>query len=457
MSTYFLQSQTVRPKIHGFSINSLIINYNTKENNPTTLMKQLFKNYLEKELAKNQSILSQNTLSEEDRAVVEAAVASLQETIEAVDAAEDNNLIDELKATVETMQESLTAIKEKINQTQKEEPTTEMENYLSTMNAVHDFAQAVRNSRNGAEFLKNWSSVLSTNSALNSSITIDSGSEEYFLPEIVKSKIQDQWDRNADWLKDLMILNGVKRYTVRKNDSDQERETSRAKGWKKGDTKAAQALQFSGKLITTQFIYKLAEISTQDEWDDNTVVDYIVNELVDQILYEEKRAILVGDGRERDSDYKINSFEAIAKNTADAYTNVASVTGNGFLVDDIRALVDGIHNPNGKAIYVFMSKADLRTLSRVQASETSTPMYMGIEQVAEQIGATKIITTDLLGSDYKAIAMIPSEYVIIGANVLNPILYSWHEGYKNMDVYRYECAAGGGIQGLKSTAVLLAQ
>lgn len=415
-------------------------------------MKQLFKNYLEKELAKNQSILSQNTLSEEDRAVVEAAVASLQETIEAVDAAEDNTLIDELKATVETMQESLTAIKEKINQTQKEEPTTEMENYLSTQNAVHDFAQAVRNSRNGAEFAKNWGSMLS-----NNGITIASGSEEYFLPEIVKGKIQDQWDRNADWLKDLMILNGVKRYTVRKNDSAQTEETSRAKGYKKGDTKVGQSLQFSGKLITTQFIYKLAEISVADEWNDETVVDYIVNELVDQILYEEKRAILVGDGRANNSDYKINSFEAIAKTTADAYTNVATVTANGFLVDDIRALVDGIHNPNGKAIYVFMSKADLRTLARVQASETSTPMYMGTEQVAEQIGATKIITTDLLGSDFKAVAMIPSEYVMIGANVLNPTLYSWHEGYKNLDVYRYECPAGGGIQGLKSTAVLKAE
>ncbi len=123
----------------------------------------------------------------------------------------------------------------------------------------------------------------------------------------------------------------------------------------------------------------------------------------------------------------------------------------------MRAMVDNIKNDNNKAIYVFMSKADLRTLSRVQASETSTPVYMGIEQVAEQIGATKIITTDLLGASFKAVAMIPSEYVVIGENVLNPSLYSWHEGYKNLDVYRYECMAGGAIEGLKSTAVLKAE
>ena len=79
------------------------------------------------------------------------------------------------------------------------------------------------------------------------------------------------------------------------------------------------------------------------------------------------------------------------------------------------------------------------------------------EQVAEQIGATRIITTDLLGDDFKAVAMIPSEYYMVGRNILNPEFYSWHEGYKNLDVYRYECVAGGGINGLKSTAVLKAE
>ena len=187
------------------------------------------------------------------------------------------------------------------------------------------------------------------------------------------------------------------------------------------------------------------------------MIDYIVKELVDQILYEEKRAILVGDGRAAGSTGKIDSIEAIVKANSDAYTTVSTVTANGFLVDDMRAMVDSIKNDNNKPIYVFMSKADLRTLSRIQASETSTPVYVGREQVAEQIGASKIITTDILGDAAKAVAMIPDEYVMIGENVLNPTLFSWHEGYKNMDVYRYECVVGGAIEGLKSTAVLKAE
>lgn len=416
-------------------------------------MKQIFKNFLEKAIADKQALLSVNSISEEDKAVVESAIASLQETLQAVEAAEDDTAVEALKETVAAMQEQLTAVKEKISQTQKTEPEeTTMENYLSTNTAVKDFISAVKSAKNGAEFQKNWNQFLSTNG-----ISITAGSEYAFLPDVVRGRIQDIWDRNADWLKDLNLI-GAKRYTIRHNSSDQDAANSRAKGFKKGDTKTSQELAFAAKLVTPQFIYKLQEISLEDEFnDDGSLLDYIVKELVDQILYEEKRAILVGDGRVAGSTGKIDSFEAIVKSTSDAYTTVSTVTANGFLVDDIRAMVDNIKNDNNKPIYVFMSKTDLRTLSRVQASETSTPMYMSNEQVAEQIGASKIITTDLLGEAAKAVAMIPSEYVMIGENVLNPTLFSWHEGYKNMDVYRYECVAGGAIEGLKSTAVLKAE
>lgn len=419
-------------------------------------MKKVFKQYLNKMLAQNKAILASNSLSEEDRKLVEDAVADLNATIEAVDALEDENAqeaIDALKETIDNLQQGLTAVQEKINQDKKEnlEPMP-TENYLKSKNAVHDFAEAIRNSRTANEFHLNWNSKLSANG-----ITIASGSEAAFIPEAVKGMITDIWDRNADWLKDLNDT-GAKRFYCRYNNSDQTAENSRAKGWKKGDTKVAQTINVAAKLLEAQFIYKIQEIDLKTQWDsDEALINYVIGELVDQILYEIKRAILVGDGRANDSDYKINKFEVIAKTSTDAYTTVSTVTANGFLVDDMRIMVDNIHNDNNKPVYVFMSKADLRTLARVQASETSTPVYMSVEQVAEQIGATRIITTDLLGSDFKAVAMIPSEYYLVGENILNPVLYTWHEPYKNLDAWRYECVAGGGINGLKSTAVLKAE
>lgn len=412
---------------------------------------EIFKQYVKNELEAKQALLASNSLAEEDRELISSAVDNLNGIMDALDAEGTDADLDELRASIEELNNSIAAIQEKLTQN-KQEINTETEtmqmNYLQTKNSVHDFANAIRNSRTGDEFRANWTEMLSTNG-----ITITEGSEDAFIPEAVKGMIQDIWDRNADWLRDLNNT-GAKRFYCRYNTSDQTAENSRAKGWKKGDTKVGQTINVAAKLLEAQFIYKIQEIDLKTQWDsDEALISYVIGELVDQILYEIKRAILVGDGRDVSSDYKINKFEAIAKSSTDAYTTVSTASAT-FLVDDMRAMVDAIKNDNNKPIYVFMSKADLRTLARVQASENSTPVYMSVEQVAEQIGASKIITTDLLGDTYHAVAMIPSEYYLVGENILNPVLYTWHEGYKNLDVWRYECVAGGGINGLLSTAVL---
>lgn len=413
-------------------------------------MKEIFKSYLQKEIEKNNSILAQNSLADEDRVVIEAAIASLTETMEAVDAAEDNTVVDELKTTVEELQQSLTAIKEKLNQ-QKEEinEETEMENYLQTKNAIKDFANVIRNSKSIDEFRNGWNNVLTTNG-----ITIAEGSELAYLPQPVLGRIQDIWDRNADWLRDLRNT-GAKSYYVRVNTSEQDAENSRAKGWKQGDTKVAQQLTFAAKKVEAMFIYKLQEIDLKTKWDsDEDLINYVIDELVDQILYEEKRAILVGDGRANDSDYKITSFETIMKDTEDIYTNVIEAEEDSFMIDNMVELVDSLHNPDGRRVFVFMNKADLRSLRRVAASDSSTPVYLPVEQVAETIGASRIITTDLL-EEGTAIAMIPEKYCLVGANIFSPEFMNFHDIYQNLDVYRMEIVAGGAIEGLKSTAVLL--
>lgn len=419
--------------------------------------KELFKEFITGQIERNNAILTKNSLSDDDKLAVEANIAALQSIVEKIDAMEDSEAIaDDLREAVNTINDKINALNEKIEQLQSNETEQtdekmnleEVNTYLKSENALHDFANVIRNSNNGAEFHKNWAEMLSTNG-----ITISEGSEEAYLPEAVKGMINDLWDRNAEWLKDLNHT-GAKRFYVRHNTSEQDAANSRAKGWKKGDTKTGQSLNLAAKLIEADFIYKLVEVDKKTDWDDRSLVNYVVNELGDQILYEIKRAILVGDGRESDATGKITSFEAIAKTSADAYTVVETASAT-FLVDDMVKTVNGINNPNSKPIYAFMSKTDLTTMRRIQASETSSPVYMDVESVASQIGVARIYTTDLLGSDYKAVFMIPNEYYLVG-DPLAPEFMQQHQIYSNVDVYREELCVGGGIHGLKSTAVLKA-
>lgn len=413
-------------------------------------MKKQFLQYLKDQVTKNELILSQNSISEEDKAILESTQDNLSTLISQLEELpeEASTAIEELKASLSTLDEQLTAIKEKINQNKEKTEEMNTQNFLSTQNSVKEFAKVIRNSKSADEFRTNWFNVLSTNG-----ITIEEGSETAFIPDAVKGQITDIWDRNADWLKDLHIT-GALSFNCRFNNSDQTDEDSRAKGFKKGGTKTVQTIEVGAKLLKAQFIYKIQELDRETKFDtDEALISYVLGELVDQILYEIKRAILVGDGRPNNSDDKINSIEKIFKTSTDNFTTVLARDTNNFLIDDVVTTINTIKNDMAKPVYLFMTKSALTTLRRVQASETATPVYMPVEQVAEMVGASRIITTDLL-VDEDMIAMIPDAYYLVGNNPLNPELYEWHEGYKNVDVIRYESYIGGGIGVMKSTAVL---
>ena len=419
-------------------------------------MKNTFKLFLDKEIAKYNSILSTNSLSDEDKAAVEQTIANLNEVAEALDAETDNEAIEELRQSVATLNESLTAIMEKINQTQTNiednENEKEMENYLSSKNSVSDFLNCIRNSSNGADFSRNWRNVLSTNA-----VTIAEGSEFGYLPEAVKGMIQDLWDKKADWLVDLKIIN-AKGYVVRTNTSDKDNANSRAKGWKPGDTKTEQSIALAAKKVVPQFIYKIQALDAEMKFnDDGSLLDYLVEELVGQILYEEKRAILIGDGRAADATGKIDSIEAIYKGDSavtDSYTTILTAEADSFMLDNLHNLVSQV-KADGEEVIVFIATSAINEATRVAASDSATPLYLEDEQLARQIRASRIVVTDILDiAEITAIAMVPRKYVLVGENVLNPVLFNQHDIWTNQDVYRFECPVGGAIEGLKSTAVL---
>lgn len=411
-------------------------------------MKKPFLKYLKDQKVKNELLLT-NSISEDDKAIITATQENLQSLIDEIEnmETEDSTIITELKVSLDSLEEQMTAIKEKINQNKNTE-VKEMENtFLKTNEAMKAFANSIRKAKSAEEFRSNWNTVLVENG-----IVIEEGSEDAFIPAPVKGMIEDLWDKEAGWLKDLRDTKALA-YNARFNKDTQDTLTARAKGHKKGDTKSVQTLNLAAKLIKGQFIYKIQEIDRETKFESDTaLIEYVVRELFGQILYEMKRAILVGDGREVNDANKINSFETIKKAESDAFTTVTA-RGEGFLIDDIVKTVGTIKNEGSKKILAFMNITTLTTLRRVQASETASPVYLPVEQVAEMIGVNEIITTDLLGEE-EVIAMIPGNYLLVGKNPLNPDMYEWHEGYRNLDVIRYESYVGGGIGTPLSTAVL---
>lgn len=320
------------------------------------------------------------------------------------------------------------------------------QNYLSSQEATQDFLQAMRTSKNAVEFGKNWNARLSENG-----ITIAEGSEDAFLPDAVKGAIQDAWEKPGNWLNRLNNTN-AKAFTVRLNTSDQSAETSRAKGHKRGETKVNESLTFSAKKITPQMIYKRIDLDNMTIFeDDGSLLTYISTELVNQWLIEVQRAILVGDGRQDNDNNKISSIEAVVD--ADAvYQTTFAHSADARFIDELVQMVNSIKNDEGGAITVFMSQTSLSELRRFVFGDGSSAQYVRKEDMAAQLGVSEIITTSLLGSNVKAIAMRLDKYVTVGR--MNPAFVEWEDYDTNTRNYRVENPFGGALGAPKSAAVL---
>ena len=86
-------------------------------------MKKQFLDFLQKELESKKMLLSSNSLSEEDKQLAQTAVDNLVATIDAVDQLEDENsaeAIEALKQEIESLNEGIRAVQEKLTQKKQE-------------------------------------------------------------------------------------------------------------------------------------------------------------------------------------------------------------------------------------------------------------------------------------------------------------------------------------------------
>lgn len=394
-----------------------------------------------------------NGIEGADEATKRDIVSQLESLLDLVTDETSDSTTDEINSKLEAIRDLVEAVAEKTaaeetaEENARKAASVATNSYLDSKQAVKDFCNIVRNSSSREQMVRMWNEKLAANS-----ITTD-GSEA-FLPTLVRGYIQDAWDRNDNWLRKLR-LTGAKRYAARYNTSDQDDETSRAKGHTPGDDKESEELEMAARIFDTQFVYKLMTVSKHTEYEsDEALIRYISDELFTQYLYELRRAILVGDGRANNSQYKINKLEAYARAATDTFVHVETVDAQLQLIDQ---LVDGIANiKDGRGgLTAFMSKKDLNALRRVVFSSTGTPQYNPVDFVAGQLGVDEIVTTDLLGEneDYRVIVARLGEYALVG-DPLNASFVSWEDYKKNELNYRVEAPVGGGIEGLKSAFVL---
>lgn len=396
----------------------------------------------------------ENALSPEDADKAYAMIDELDALIKDLEAAPEEFTMDDVIAKVD---EKIAELKETFKEKQQGGGApTPAENYLRSTNSLHDFAEALRAGYEKRSTVRAaWGEALRTNG-----ITIASGSEFGYLPDYVKGKIQDAWQHKFEWLNSLKRVS-AKRYAIRYQTTDQDSTSPdvRAKGHTAGNAKTDAAFTMLAKSLECQFIYGKIKIDNETIFNDDAgLVDYVVDALTTQMQYEVSRAVLVGDGRSSSSPDKIKKIDAIARSTSDAFVTVTTRDANNALIEDLRALCDSVRNEDGEDVFLFMSKADLTALCKHIYAAGGDVRYDSTEEMARQLGVTKIITSKLLGANkanytYQAIAFCPSKYVMIGEDTVS--FKTWEDMDYNVTGYRMERALAGAPEGLEMGAVML--
>lgn len=386
-----------------------------------------------------------NSLDTDAQSLIDETIASLEELRQRAAAEDNDNGVDDIVNQLrDIVDEKINAALEKVKDVAP--VTSQNSDYLKSKQAVKDYAAALRNNAKNIDgFKREWAEKLKTNG-----ITFD-GSEA-FMPELMRSRIEDNWNSDTNWLRRLNNT-GAKRFAIRYTPDNQDDEAVRAKGHERnsGKIKKEQVVTLESKIIELQAIYKLLPLERIVEFeDDGQLLEWVADEISRQLYYSIGRAILVGDNNSLPED-QITSFETIAGNAP----STAYDSNKDFVENVMDAVIAPIYN--GEDTILFLGKDDLFLLRKYVGGTGVTTRYASIDEIKDMLGVADIVVVPYLSNsgstgEPRVIAMHPDRYYTVG-RMENFEFISWEDYLYNKKYYRGETFAGGGM-GLNCAAVL---
>ncbi len=244
-----------------------------------------------------------------------------------------------------------------------------------------------------------------------------------------------------------------------------EGEGIRAKGHRKGDTKAGQTVTNIRRDLKAKIIYKMLAIDLQDLLDDQTgeLLRFRVEELARRVANEIAVGAVLGDGRSEpasDSDPDYRTFDgtrglwsmaadlnAIGTSSyAAAVANVVANVATDNLYDKIVKTLTQVEDLGaGKAIVVPRgSIGDLRLLKGEDGHYLFTPGG-SVEDAIE----ARIFEMDMAGSGYDVIAYAVNGYALYATNEMVRTQFNINN---NTDTMLVERSVAGSLYGHRAAA-----
>lgn len=405
-----------------------------------------------------------NTLSGDAREFADAVVSAF----EALEAAEEEVSIDDVRAEIEKVAEQFVK-PEEVEQEVAEAVAKVRESIMRevrggsmpvaekiTDSVKRQVVNAIAHAQSKSEALAGIDAIAKANGIEIKKKKNDITGLTY--GDIIDYAIQVKQDESDEVYDALYKTKVSKMFYAELDDTNAEQI---AKQWDKeagaGVVKDIQSLAAQGKEISTANIYKMQRIANEDMDDAEEAGE--LNNLIGQVSAELRkavkagivRAILIGDDVNA-TGKKITKFESIAtKTVTDLHTTVLNpATANTVTIKDLALLAEKVKTERK---WLFVSPELELELREFTYAAGGTPTLIGEDELAAKIGVEKIVKKDYLAGveGLHAIILDPDQYWVKEKKETD-IAFPQYE--RNARGFLFELNAGGCIRGLKSTAVL---
>ena len=248
---------------------------------------------------------------------------------------------------------------------------------------------------------------------------------DWLFPEAKSASATPEFiKRDTGWVAG--VLNGVHHtpYSrIKSTFADIREDEARAKGYIKDEYKKEEVFSLLKRTTSPQTIYKKQKLDRDDIIDitDFDVVAWIKVEMRMMLDEEIARAILIGDGRLASSDEKISeaNVRPIWKDDP-LYSVKAHVTyGVGATDNDkaqanIKALIKNRKYYKGSGNPTFYTTEDVLADMLLITDTTGRFVYDSVEQIANKIRASKIVTVPVFDNQTRVDATDTKTYQLLG-------------------------------------------
>lgn len=350
-------------------------------------------------------------------------------------------------------------------QAKVETPVVNVKDYLNTKESMEAFAQileanpAADHNDDGASdrVRAAWKKHLETKMGVTN--------PEIFLPTPLITEIEDAFKAGGE-IWNRVSKTGMDSFNAAWDAAtDESAEAGRARGYNREDEaeKAEQELTLANRILRPQMVYKYITLNREDvkeQRSSGALVRFVLSELPRRIIREVERAIVLGDGRASNSDYKIQEgnprgFYPIVSD-AEAENVFADIYTPGVSEDNYAAVTRATDLLEVEGRPVLIAKKGFVTDMKLSTNSNGGYIFPIGADFADILGVAAIVEPDWFNEttspDIDAVLVVLESYRVVGDQSVEAFTNFLLK--TNKQEYLQEIWAGGGLTRRKSAVAI---